>query len=232
VPGKLRADRILGICFAFQVKSANWRQAISAKYGRTGYDDGIRQPAEKMTTNNDAPAAPDDGTLPQHRWHLAMDDFGVELTDLEYAVMRLFQSFSRWQSECLASVTGINMSGNENALLHIIRMHDRPKTIKDLMHLTNRQDTPNIQYELRKLIKAELIEKYGSARNGIYYITTAKGGAVCDDYARLRSEVLLTIAKATPGIPGPATSATACLEQLEKIYEISAREVATFHRRR
>ncbi|MGN5480329.1 hypothetical protein ACTMU2_36800 [Cupriavidus basilensis] len=30
-------------------------------------------------------------------------------------------------------------------------MHDRPKTIRDLAQMTNRQDIPNIQYDLRKL---------------------------------------------------------------------------------
>jgi len=184
-----------------------------------------------MTKRNSA--APDPEPLAnQHLWHLATDDFGVELTDLEYAVMRLYQSFSRWQSECMASVTGISLSGQENALLHIIRMHDRPKTIKDLMHLTNRQDTPNIQYELRKLIKAELIEKYGSARSGIYYVATPAGIKVCDDFAQRRREVLLAAARATAGIPGDAAAATACLERLERVYETSAREITTFHRRR
>ncbi len=168
----------------------------------------------------------------QHRWHLAVDEFGVAFTDLEYALMRLYQAFGRWQSECMAGVTGFNLSGQENALLHIIRMHDRPKTIKDLMHLTNRQDTPNMQYELRKLLKAGLIEKSGTARAGIYYVPTPEGIKVCDDFARLRSETLLTAAKAIPGIEDFASGVTACMEQLEKVYESSTREVATFHHRR
>lgn len=168
----------------------------------------------------------------QHEWHLATDEFGVELTDLEYAVMRVYQSFLRWQSECMAGVTGIALSGQENTLMHIIRMHDRPKTIKDLMHLTNRHDTQNIQYDLRKLIKAELIDKYGSARTGIYYVATPTGIKVCDDYAKLRREVLLEAARNATGIPGSARAVTVCLEQMEKAYESSTREVATFHRRR
>jgi len=168
----------------------------------------------------------------QHRWHLATDDFGVEITDLEYAVMRVYQSFLRWQSECLAAVTGVNLSGQENALLHIIRMHGRPKTIKDLAQMTNRHDVPNMQYELRKLIKAGLIDKHGSARTGIYYFATEEGTRVCDDFARLRSEILLEPAKAEIGVKSGITNATARLEQMEKRYEAATREIATFHRRR
>lgn len=173
-----------------------------------------------------------DRAAQQHRWHLATDDFGVEITDLEYAVMRVYQSFLRWQSECLAAVTGINLSGQENALLHIIRMHDRPKTIRDLAQMTNRQDIPNIQYDLRKLLKAGLIDKYGTARTGIYYTTTEDGIQVCEDFARLRSEIFLESARAELGAKSGTDNATNRLEQLEKVYESATREIATFHRRR
>jgi len=168
----------------------------------------------------------------EHRWHLAMDDFGVEITDLEYAVMRLEQSFLRWQSECMGAVTGTTLSGQENALVHIIHMHERSKTIRDLLHLTNRQDVANMQYELRKLIKAGLVEKSGTARTGVYYKTTAEGARVCEEYARLREAVLLKMAEATAGIRSAAAAATTCLEQMERVYETATREVATFHRRR
>ncbi len=113
----------------------------------------------------------------------------------------------RWQSECLAAVTGITLSGQENTLLHIIRMHDRPKTIRDLAQMTNRQDIPNIQYDLRKLLKAGLIDKYGTARTGIYYITTDQGVRVCEDFAKLRSDVFLESARSElTSNPGPAIS--------------------------
>jgi predicted MarR family transcription regulator len=168
----------------------------------------------------------------EHRWHLALDDFSVEITDLEYAVMRLDQSFSRWQSECMAAVTGVALSGQENALLHVIYMHERPKTIRDLLHMTNRQDVANMQYELRKLVKAGLVEKAGTARTGVYYSTTPEGVRVCEDYAALRRTVLLKMAEATAGVQYSAAAATVCLQQMEHVYETATREVTTFHRRR
>lgn len=75
--------------------------------------------------------------------------------------MRTFEGFGRWQSECLASVSTLAATGPENALLHIIRMNERPKGIKDLVRLTNRDDVPNIQYSLRKLIGAGLVVRRG-----------------------------------------------------------------------
>lgn len=90
------------------------------------------------------------------RWHLARTPLEIEVTELEYALMRSFEAFGRWQAECLANVVDFAASGPENALLHIIRMNDRPKSIHDLAHMANREDIPNIQYSLRKLIKGDL----------------------------------------------------------------------------
>ena len=166
-----------------------------------------------------------------HHWHLAEDDLGVALTDLEYAVMRTYESFVRWQAECLAAVTGAALTGQENALLHVIRMHDQAKTIKDLLHLTNRQDVPNVQYGLRKLVKLGFIEKHGSGRAGVFYEATAEGAKVCDDYAKLRKKLLLEGTKHYPAFRQHSHSAGAHLELLERLYESVTREAATFHRR-
>ena len=99
----------------------------------------------------------------------------VDTTELEFALMRTFEGFGRWQSECLASVCDLAATGPENALLHIIRMNDRPKTIKDLARLTNRDDVPNIQYSLRKLIGAGLVVRKGAGRSGVTYEVTRRG---------------------------------------------------------
>ncbi|HEV7448271.1 MAG TPA: hypothetical protein VGO18_37235, partial [Steroidobacteraceae bacterium] len=74
------------------------------------------------------------------RWHLARTPLEVDVAELEYALMRSFEAFGRWQAECLANVVDLVASGPENALLHIIRMNDRPKSIHDLAHMTNRED--------------------------------------------------------------------------------------------
>ncbi|ODS93318.1 MAG: hypothetical protein ABS45_03775 [Comamonas sp. SCN 65-56] len=54
-----------------------------------------------------------------HFWHLARSGSGVAVTDVEFALMRTAESFARWQSECLAAVTGAQLSGSENTMLHV-----------------------------------------------------------------------------------------------------------------
>lgn len=166
-----------------------------------------------------------------HAWHLAEDPVSVALTDLEYSLLRVFEAFGRWQSECLAAVSGATLSGAENVLLHVIAMKGRPKTIHDLQLLTNRNDTINIQYGLRKLMKIGFVAKEGTGRTGVYYRCTPEGERICREYASLRKKLLQSTLKALPKFEADSERATAHLEALEKAYTSAGREAATFHRR-
>jgi len=181
------------------------------------------------TVSRRPPASRD--TLAPHYWHLAEDGLGVAMTDLEFAVLRVFEAFGRWQSECLAAVSGARLTGPENVLLHVIAMKGRPKTIHDVMLLTNRQDTPNVQYGLRKLMKLGFVKKEGSGRVGVFYRATDKGEKVCKDYASLRKKLLLRAVKDLPNAEAASEKAAAHLVAIEKIYTIVGREAATFFRR-
>lgn len=164
------------------------------------------------------------------QWHLAGDDVEISSTELEFALMRTFEGFGRWQSECLASVCDLAASGPENALLHIIRMNDRAKSIKELARLTNRDDIPNIQYSLRKLVGAGLVEKHGSGRTGVTYEATQAGRQVTDDYSALRRRLLIEEIRNLPGFSERLQDATRTLNMLSGIYEEISRVAAT-HRR-
>lgn len=163
-------------------------------------------------------------------WHLAESPVEVDTTELEFALMRTFEGFGRWQSECLASVCDLAATGPENALLHIIRMNDRPKSIKDLARLTNRDDVPNIQYSLRKLIGAALVQRKGAGRSGVTYEVTDEGRRVTDAYGALRRRLLLQAVAGVPGFSDRLAEASRTLNLLSGIYEEVSRVAAT-HRR-
>ena len=164
------------------------------------------------------------------RWHLARTPVEVDVAEIEYALMRTNQAFERWQTECLASVIDFAASGEENAMLHIIRMNDRPKTIKDLARLANREDIPNMQYSLRKLIGAGLVVREGSGRAGVTYSVTDRGREVTDRYAEVRGSLLVEAIESVPDFTHKLEEATRTLDLLTGIYEQVARVAAT-HRR-
>jgi predicted MarR family transcription regulator len=165
-----------------------------------------------------------------YRWHLAQSADEVDATELEFALMRAFEGFGRWQSECLSSVADVAATGPENAMLHIIRMNERPKSIKELARLTNRDDVPNIQYSLRKLIGAGLVIRKGAGRSGVTYEVTETGRKVTDDYGALRRRLLIAQIAGVPGFSARLAEATRTLNLLSGIYEEIARVAAT-HRR-
>lgn len=185
-------------------------------------------PTKKLQRQNDT-AEPRVPGLDWH-WHLAADAGEVDVTELEFALMRTFEGFGRWQSECLASVCDLAATGPENALLHIIRMNDRPKSIKELARLTNRDDVPNIQYSLRKLIGAGLVLRRGAGRSGVTYEVTEEGRRVTDDYGALRRRLLIRAVQNLPGFGERLAEATRTLNLLSGIYEEISRVAAT-HRR-
>ena len=165
------------------------------------------------------------------RWHLARTPLEIEVAELEYALMRSFEAFGRWQAECLANVVDFAASGPENALLHIIRMNDRPKSIHDLAHMANREDIPNIQYSLRKLIKGGFVVRNGSGRTGVSYEATPLGREVTDRYADVRAMLLIDAIRRVPELARHLDNAARTLELITGIYAQAARAAAT-HRRR
>ena len=165
-----------------------------------------------------------------YHWHLSQAPAEIETTELEFALMRAFEGFGRWQSECLASVCDLAATGPENAMLHIIRMNDRPKTLKDLARLPNRDDVPNIQYSLRKLIGAGLVLRKGAGRSGVTYEVTEEGRRVTDDYGALRRSLLIAAVETVPGFAARLAEASRTLNLLSGIYEEISRVAAT-HRR-
>lgn len=169
-----------------------------------------------------------EGGLLDKRWHLATDSHEVALTELEFALFRISEAFERWQSDCLACCADGNLSGTDNALLHMIRMHDRPKSISDLARLLNRDDLSNLQYSLRKLNKAGLVEKAQSdSKKGATYRVTLQGTKVTDLYAQYRKELLLTLTRSIEGFEGRIESVSHSINLMVGMYDQAACVAAT-----
>jgi predicted MarR family transcription regulator len=134
-------------------------------------------------------------------WHLATNDFEIGLTELEFAIFRVSAAFERWQGDCLGCCHGQSFSGTDTAMLHVIRMHDRPKSISELARLLKRDDLSNLQYGVRKLLKAGLVEKSRDAgsKKDMTYQVTRLGRDVTDKYAVFRQELLISMTRATAG---------------------------------
>ncbi len=162
-------------------------------------------------------------------WHLSRSPDEIALTELEYSLFRVFESFVRWQMECVATASGSALSGADAAILNVVRMRDRPKGISDIARLLNRDDIANLQYSLRKLAKAGLVEKAGhSAKKDVTYQVTARGRTVTETYARIRGELLMPLTGSLADGKADFDHATRVLSLLTGMYDQAARMAATY----
>ncbi|MGE0733863.1 MAG: winged helix DNA-binding protein [Alphaproteobacteria bacterium] len=126
--------------------------------------------------------------------HLSVTPTEARLTGLEFTLEHLVQAYYRWKALCFRTVSDLPLSGEDVAVLNTIRMGDDAKGLSEIGALLNRADIPNLQYALRKLAKAGLIENAGAAsRRKTRYRVTAAGRAATDAYARMRAEILMPI---------------------------------------
>lgn len=131
-------------------------------------------------------------------WHLAENELEANVTEFELNLWRVFYGFIRWQEDCEKTANETDLTGNDLALLHVIRMNDKPKSLFDIAKILNRGDSFNIQYTIRKLIKNGLIEKAKPSKvhkKIICYKVTEKGRKNTDTYTLLRKATLIEIYK-------------------------------------
>ena len=152
-------------------------------------------------------------------------------TRMEVALFAIFQSIHRWQEECAAAL-GASISGPDNTILNVIRLNERPKALSDIGLFLNRTDLSNIQYSIRKLLQAELIQKTSSSgskrRRDVTYEVTEQGRILTDGFAAIREELLMNNIELINITEEKINDVTQLIKQLGGIYENAAREAAMY----
>ena len=164
--------------------------------------------------------------------HIGQTDIEMALFEFQHAAICYIEAFYRHIEHQLIRITGDpNMSAQDCVILHAIRLGDRPKSIPDIQHFTNRSDIANIQYGVRKLAKAGLVMK---ARNqpgrGATYELTRKGRDVTDEYVRARREVIALLPHAPEALIAEVGNATRAMLQLTGVYDHVSRTDAVRER--
>ncbi len=165
-------------------------------------------------------------------WHLSTNDQEIALTEIEFSLFRSYAAFSRWMDDlaaCCQNGEESKCSGSDFALLNVIRMHGRPKSISDLGRLLNRDDISNLQYSIRKLTKSGFIEKIGlkGQKKNATYKVTEKGLVATDSYARYRQELLLPLTDQISESSDKMNQIANVLNLLSGIYDQAACVAAT-----
>jgi len=161
-------------------------------------------------------------------WHLARTETERRLSDFEFRLERLAQAYYRWKAACLAAVCDVPLTGDDVAVLNVVRMGDEPKRLSEIGQLLNRVDVPNLQYAMRKLVRAGLIETEGSSsRKETRYRATATGRSVTEAYAALRAATLPPMLDALDGWVAQSETASGHLDLLSGLYAQAAQVAIT-----
>ncbi len=163
-----------------------------------------------------------------NRWHLARNGREITIAELEFSLIRATSAFDRWQAECLAAVAHQQLGSTDNAILHVIRLKERPKTTTEIARLLNRDDVANLQYSIRKLQDAGLIERCRAGkRKGTSYRVTQHGKTITEEYADLRSNLLMNLIPSVERWDEQVQGAKRILDLMRGIYDQAALVLAT-----
>jgi len=163
-------------------------------------------------------------------WHLARNDMEYKATEFEWALIRFYESFSRFVlTTGMVTITAdVDLKYEEHVILHVIRMQDRPKNSAIIARLLNRSDIPNIQYSLRKLESAGLVVKEKDKNSKTYsYSVTELGAKLTDEYHQVRQEILMKRLAEIAEVDEKFEKGARLLSLLTGIYEEAARDAAT-----
>ncbi len=160
--------------------------------------------------------------------HLAASPHEQAVTELEQALICAAQAFYRFIGESLgAEGERHNLSGEDNLILQQLMASTRPRGVLDLARFANRDDIANIQYSLRKLIKAELVEKApGSTNRDTVYQVTPRARALTEDFLDLRRKLVMGPSESIPGFDEQLRTAARAMQLLTSFYDHGTRVLA------
>ena len=181
----------------------------------------------KLTQKNNHKRTDNNETAIVSSAHLADSSMAWQLSELEYAMTMTYNAFSRWMIHCMASVGYKDFNPLDILILHNINHRSKEKRLTDIAFVLNIEDTHTVNYAVKKLVKAELVEGQKTGKE-MFYRTTKKGHQVCLEYAKIRKACLLDTATATGRDFDEISHIAKILRNLSGLYDQASRAAASF----
>lgn len=163
------------------------------------------------------------------KWHLVQTEVDNSTVEFEWALLRLNTAFNRFNENAGKTVSGSSINSGEMNLLHVIRMHDSPKSANVLATLLNRDDYSNIQYGLKKLRALGLIKIHSRSKGKQYdYQITEKGKQLTDKFVELRDKYVTEPVELLQDWKHNFEVATRIARMMTGIYEEAARQALAY----
>lgn len=148
--------------------------------------------------------------------------------EFEQALICASEAFYRFAGAVFGPSGAVQkLTGQECVILQQLMFTPKPRSISELSRFSNRDDIANIQYSLRKLTAAGLIEKVpGSTNRDTRYRPTQAGRDMTEFLVSSRRELLIAPSADMPSIETQLKSASNALSLLTGMYDHTSRMLA------
>lgn len=158
---------------------------------------------------------------------LARSESERVFTEFEQALICASEAFYRFAGVLLGQV-GIqhNLTGHDNVVFQQLLFTPNPRSISELSRFSNRDDISNIQYSLRKLSSAGLIEKVpGSTNRDTRYRPTPEGRRLTEEIIANRRELLVAPSEGITAVQAQLKAAAETMSLLTGLYDQASRRL-------
>lgn len=158
--------------------------------------------------------------------HLA-DGGAPALSEFEYGLFISGNAFERWIARCMAGAGYPDFSPLEVMVVHTVNHRARDKRLADICFVLNIEDSHLVNYALKKLVRAGLVEAEKRGKETVYR-TTDEGAEACARYRTVRESCLVETIRALGNFDEDETAALArLLRALSGFYDQAARSAAS-----
>lgn len=158
--------------------------------------------------------------------HLA-DGAAPRLSEFEYGLIVAGHAFDRWIVRCMAAAGHPELGRMDVMVLHTVNHRAREKRLSDICFVLNVEDTHLVNYALKKLAKAGLVEAQKRGKEAVWR-TTQIGRDACTRYREVREPCLVETVEALGPFDDEEIVAVArLLRALSGLYDQAARAAAS-----
>jgi len=153
--------------------------------------------------------------------HLA-DSAMPELSELEFGLIVVDNAFSRWIVRCMAAAGLAGLTPIDVLVLHHVHHRARDKRLADIAFTLGIEDLHVVNYSLKKLLAAGVVEATRSGKE-VLYRTSDAGRVHIDRYREVRERCLVAALSPQQGDGATVAETARVLRWLSGLYDQAAR---------
>lgn len=157
--------------------------------------------------------------------HLASPD-SWPLSEFEYGMIIAHHAFSRWMIRCMNAAGYSDFSPLDVLVLHNVNHRGRQKRLVDICFVLHVEDQHTVNYSLKKLVKAHLVDKEKHGKE-IFYHTTEEGRSACDKYRDIREKCLTSSYRSLDTEGSEVSHAAGLLRLMSGLYDQASRAASS-----